>query len=244
MIILGQAGLVETGRRGGITSRGVWTEVRYEGPVDAVNAAIPNYASAGLDIEYDCTNPPKGSLVVRTPDYGDGEGTGIVQTQFDLVANLSQRSGYEHSRSIALGSQLDTIKEGLKANSKPTLTGNASTLYDMMRAGQDSYVSSQFVFRVTQYFVNGTILDIAYSDVNRVHSNVALLAETNPTALYQAAIQNAYTEFLQSTYSNSVPSGHTYGWLKQSPQLQNVSGNRSALTVEYWLEAWRDYYYS
>lgn len=245
MVILGQPGLIETGRRGGISPSGVWTEVHYAGPVDAINAAIAVYSTSGFIIEYDCTNPPRGTIVVRTPDYGDGEGAGIIQTQFDLLANLSQRSGYEHRRSLALGTTLDTIKAALKNDAKPsTLTGDGSTLYDMMRAGQDSYVSSQFVFRSTQYFVNGNVLDIVYSNINRVYTSGELITEMNVGGIYAVAIAEAASAFLAGTYGGSVPSGHTFGWLKQAPQIQNVSGNRSALTVEFWLEAWRNYYYS
>lgn len=244
--ILGFAGLTETGRRGSFGTRGVSTEVHYAGPVDAVKAALGTLTSSGWDVEYDITNPPVGTLLVRTPDYGDGNGTGIVQTQFDLVANTTQLSAYEHPTSLALGeTTLNQIRQGQKNGVEPSgLSGNASTLWTMLSLGQDSFVKSQFVFRLTQYFVNGTILDIAYEDVNKVYSTANLIIETNPTALYISALNECATQFYADTYGGATPSGHTFGWLKQAPQLNNVSGNRSALTVEYWLEAWRNYFYA
>jgi P2-related tail formation protein len=246
MTIVGYPGLTEEGRRGVIDPvRGVTTEIRYKGPVDAVNAALATLGGSTAYIEFDTTNPPIGTLLVRTPDWGNGDTQGIIQTTWELQANLITKSGYEHPTSIALGT--DTLNEiiskvGDETASADDFTGNARTLFDMMAAGQDSFFQSQFVFRYSRYINRNASVSIAFDDIHRVYTSAAMITETSAPSLYQTAINEARAAML--AYYGSIPSGHTLGWLKQAPTITSVAGNKSVVTVEWYLDAWRNYYYS
>lgn len=247
MTINGYGGLTETGRRGVMDpTRGITTEIRYSGPTDAIMAAVASLVGSASYVEYDVTSPPVGTLVLRTPDWGDGSQSTEVQTTWDLLANLSQKSGYEHPKSIALGSTvLTSISAAVgKEGSEDTdfTAGNARTLFQMMTAGQDTFFQSQFVFKYSRYVSRNVDIDIAYDDTNLIYTSAALISETGAPSLYQNAIGEAYAAVL--AFYGSIPSGHTLGWLKQAPQLNGVAGNKTVVTVEWYLDAWRNYYYS
>lgn len=249
MTINGYPGLTETGRRGIIDPvRGVTTEIRYAGPIDAVNAALATLSGSTAYIEFDTTNPPVGTLLVRTPDWGDGDTQGIIQTTWELQANLITKSGYEHPTSIALGPDgsngLNTIiaKVGDETASATDFTGNARTLFEMMVAGQDSFFQSQFVFRFSRYINRNASVQIAMGSLQRVYNNTQVINESSAPQLYQTAIAEAFEAV--EDYYGTTPSGHTLGWLKMGPTITSVAGNKSVVSVEWYLDAWRNYYYS
>jgi hypothetical protein len=249
MTICGFTGLTETGRRGVMDpTRGVTLEIRYAGPTEAVLAALPSLQGSTSYVEFDVTNPPVGTLLIRTPDWEDDSGSSTVQTTFDLIANLAQKSGYEHPRSIAIGTDGDdgltaiAAKVGQDGASATDFTaGDSRTLFEMMTAGQDTFFQSQFVFRWSRHVSRNASVSVAYDDTNKIYTSNAMIAETGATSLFQTAIREAYDSV--SDFYGSVPSGHTLGWLKQAPQTTGVAGNRAVITVEYYLDAWRNYYY-
>jgi hypothetical protein len=244
--IVGFQGLTEQGRRFVRDPvRGLSMEILYSGPKDAVLAA---YSTIPISTYVECdtlTPGPTGTLFLRSPDYGDGNSSDVVQTSFDLIPNISQRSAYENPRCEALGSEvLTTIRNAIKTNTAPTgLSGNAETLYDYIVAGHDTFFTSEIVFRVTDVIANGAEQSRAYSYTNRIYTSVQLVNETSPSEFYQNGIAAAYATVLADVYNGSIPTGLVLGWLKQFPGTVNVPGNRSAVTVEYWLGAWPTLYY-
>jgi hypothetical protein len=248
MIINGFAGLTETGRRGVMDPKtGVTTEVRYSGPTEAVKAAVTSMVGSVYYVEYDYTNPPVGTLVVRSPDWGDNDTSIQIQTTYDLVANLVQKSGYEHPTSIAIGPDGDNgltaiaAKVGQEGALATDFTGNSRTLFEMMTAGQDTFFQSQFVFKYSRFASRHIEVDIAYAGFGGLYGTGDVIDETGAPPIYQNALWEAHAAVWD--YYGSEPDGHTIGWLKHAPQLNGASGNKNVITVEWYLDAWRDYYY-
>ena len=233
-------------------ARGPTTETIYEGTFDAVLAAEATLTNVAYDADY--SNPPVARLTIYSPDYGDtnDDPNSIILTTFDLLANTSQRSGYEHRKSLAISASspetIRVIKTAIRKNTAPSvaLTDNSLKLYNHMLNGQDQFVDSQFVFKLTQYISRRAVIGIAYSGVNKIYTSASLIAETNPTGIYAAAIGFAFEAVRDSVYGgiDNVPAGFTLGWLKQAPTITTVADNKSAVSIEYWLEAWSQYYYA
>lgn len=223
--------------------RGVSQEVIWEGPQEACIAGYNSLNGTNAYRELDLTlKNPTGRLIVRTPDYSDDNGNNTISINWELVNSPGSRSGYEHPKITALDDATITrIKKALKSNSgKPSdLSGNASLLWDHMQHGQDSFFSSQCTFRIIQTISRGGQINVSFTNQHRVYSSSALIAETNPTSVYIAAINNAF-----STYAFSTPTGFTKGWLKQPPSFNNVAGGRVSVTIEYYLDCWSDLYYT
>lgn len=247
MKILGEAIEPWKQRRISDPARGVVWEWTRVGTIDAIRAVeaslLPN-----SDYEVDETNPPMATIILRTPITSSGETSGVIQTNYELARNISQLSGWEHPRALAL-SQADkrTIRAALKDNSTTGisgLSGDALTFYELMNSGATAFVTSQFVFRLTQIITRNAIVNIAFDGAGEVYTTAQLKAEVNTTSTYELAIDNAYNAVLNGQYQGSIPTGRTLGWLKHAPTISTISGNRSAVSVEYWLEAATNFYYS
>jgi hypothetical protein len=228
-------------------TRGMTYEWTKTGTIDAIRAVEASLA-AGTVYEVDESSPPGASITIRTPEATDGNNEGVISVNYELSRNITQRSGYEHKKTLALSPDVvRTIRSALKDNQSSTasdLTGNASTFYGLMLNGQDSYITASYVFRMTQMVSRNLIVDIAFEGAQTIYSSTGVKNETNPGSLYENAIDEAYASVLNGTYQGSIPSGYTLGWLKQAPTISTVSGNKSAVVFEYWLEAWSTYYYA
>lgn len=228
--------------------RGWITELIYEGTADAIRAAELSLYPHVSDFEADYTDPPKARLTIRTPDPGDGTrpANGILSTTFELVGNATGKSIYEHKKSQALGTDiLNAIKTDfdnrvLQASSAVYAAGgDQRSMRDMLIKGQDTFLLGQFVFKIINIIDSLSDIDIAYAHSNQVYSSAKLIAEANPTPLYVKGINAAYNSILNDFYGGAAPANHTLGWLKNPPDISNIGGNRQAVTVQYWLEAWR-----
>lgn len=250
--ILGTSQLQQIGfRRIFDPVRGLQTETVFEGTFDAVLAAEASLNGFGVYHEADFTDPPKARFTLRTPDGGDGTKPpgGILSTTWDLDGNATGKSVFEHPLFLALGTDtLNLIRQEVENKTTDAksvilpLGGYAALLRDMLIKGQDSFLVGQFVFKVTYVIATDTDVQIAYNATSTVYTNAALISETSASALYRTAIQSAYDTVLQDHYGNIVPDGHTLGWLKNPPAINNIAGNRSAVVIQYWLDAWRIIY--
>lgn len=253
--ILGQLGLKEIGRKRHFDpSRGPVDTIIYEGTHEDVQAAEASIAGANLIYECDYTlGNPKARFTITTPDFIDNTGgDGLIATNYELVNSPQSRSGYEHpkadityngSASVS-EAQMREIKKAVKAERAPSASivpnpSNAYTLYEHMRKGKDSYFSWGATFRVVHIISKIATVAVSYLDVGRAYSSQALILETGASGIYAAAINAAYNNF-----EFRVPPGHTLGWLKTKPSFNTVAGNRVAVTIEYYLEAWSDFYYT
>lgn len=242
--ILGKTGLTEIGRKRHFDpSRGPVDTIIYEGTHEDVQAAEASIAGANLIYECDYTlGTPKARFTISTPDFVDNTGgDGLISTVYEMPTSPANRSGYEHPKSLGISAaNLRTIKDSLKRNAAPSgLTGNASTLYSHMLNGQESFMSFNAVFRVVHTITRIATVNVSFTDVGRVYSNAALINETGASGVYNAAIINAF-----ANYPFSAPSGFTLGWLKAAPSFATVAGNRVAVSIEWYLEAWSNYYYT
>jgi hypothetical protein len=245
--ILGFPGLTEQGKR--IVRdpvRGLSYEILYEGPKDAVVAAYITIAS-NVYVECDTLRPgPTGTLFLRTPDFGDNSSSDTVQTSYDLLPNIAQRSAYENPRCNLDEEEIRSIQDAIRKRTAPTgLSATGETLYSYMLQGHDTFFTSEIVFRVTDVINNGREHTRAYSYTNRIYSTEEVKVETGiaNNGFYHLGLLAAEATVLSDVYGGSIPTGLVLGWLKQFPGTVNVPGNRSAVTVEYWLGAWPTLYY-
>lgn len=244
MVIAGQSIGPWRERRVGDPVRGVSSEWVREGTAGAIRAVEASLLP-GTDYEVDYTNPPMGTIIVRYAGYGTGSDSEILSSSFELQRNISSKSGYEHWKTLALPkSTINSIRRALKDNTTlSNLTGNANSFYNLMVNNVDSFIIANFVFRLTQTVKKNAVVDIAFENSMRIYTNAQLKAEVNAGPLYENAIDEAYNTVLNDYYQGSIPSGRTLGWLKIPPTISTISGDRSAISVEYWLEATSTYYY-
>lgn len=218
--------------------RGVGVEYIYEGTVDAIRAAESTLA-VGTDYSADYTNPPVATLTIRTQGLANDDTSALLAAQFDFKSNTQQKSIYEHSDFASLSdTAISEVRDKLKKNEAVSFSGTQLNLYKRMLRGQDYFYAVQPVFQTTQIIKNRKEYTFAIGNMMAVYNNAQLIAETNPFAPYPDAIIAHRASFLAKQLGGSVPSGYTLGWLKQSLELRNVAGNRSAATIEYWLDAW------
>lgn len=240
--------LVLVGRETGFdVAGGPSTTFTYEGTHEAIASASAQITGANWRANYN-TGTPKAILTVSTPDYGEGSQVeGVIATEFELVNNMDQRHGFEHKKSLALGvPAIDDIRVKLKANTTAAataFTGNKRTLYEAMRLEQSSFQVSQWAFKMQQVVTRRAVLTVAQAGLNEVYTLAALIAETNPPDPYLTAITEATRQVRVDYYQDSIPEGHTLGWKKSGFSLNNIAGNRAVVSIEFWLEAWRNYYY-
>jgi hypothetical protein len=117
-----------------------------------------------------------------------------------------------------------------------TVTGDANTLYDSMIRSEIDYVASQYVFRLTQTVSSRYSQKVVFSNVDRIYSTLQLLSETNPPSSLVFSVA-------QIPVPNTVPPGYAYGWLKKTPTVLTIAGNKIEITLEYWREIWSTYAY-
>lgn len=236
-------------RRSYDPTRGWSSTWEYEGTHAAILGVVSRLGS-NLYFEFDLTTP-KGTLTIRTPDAGDPNDDGqdqILNTTFELQANTSQKSGYEHYRALALGrATIKNIKNAVSNTTtaaNPTFIGDADTLYAHMVNSQDSFISPQFVFKLSQIVSRKAVVTIGYTNTSRIYTSAQLKAETNPTSLFLTAIDEAVSTVQTDQYGGSVPAGYFLGWLKQAPTITTIAGEKQSISVEHWLEAWSTFYYA
>lgn len=263
--ILGDANIQKKGvRRVFDPTRGIVTETVFQGTVAAVEAAEASLIGFGIYREADYTDPPLATLTIRTPDAGDGTkpADGILSTTYDLDGNQTGKSIFEHPTLANLSDvEVDSIRaayssntnqatvtiigtglgdgaDGVRSTYRGPQTEQGKRFLSLMKKGHDSFIVGQFVFKVTHIIANDSEINVAYSNTSNIYSNDALLTETDPTTLYRTGIANAYATVLRDYYSGVIPDRYVLGWLKNPPAINNVAGNRSAVVVQYWLEAW------
>jgi hypothetical protein len=241
-VIVGETFIV--GPRTRITqdaTRGVTVEYHYEGTIESIRAAASTLA-AGTDYDLDETNPPKATLVIRSQGLANDQDGALLAAQFDFKSNTQQKAISEHYDFVGLSNEeLDDIFEKIrdpKRNKSLVFAGKALELYKRKRRGQDYYFAVQPVFQTTQVIKNRREYAFAVGGMASIYSDAQVIKETNPYAPYPAAIVAQHASFLETQLGGTVPTGYTLGWLKQSLEIRNVAGNRSAATLEYWLDAW------
>jgi hypothetical protein len=196
-------------------------------------------------------------LVVTTPDLPTGGTQGIQQTYYELLGNNVQLDLREHPKSIALGSAVvRTIDCVLSQSADPNIStsenqvvpqqsdipaGDARELYDLLsqRNGNAAYVKPQFVFRYTRVASNFATGVLNYDNVEKILTTTQMISETGfPGTGILSAINSAVV----ATQPAAVD-GYVYGWLKQTPTVTSMAGNKFQIVGDYSLEFWSTWIY-
>lgn len=250
------------------TSRGWQTTYEYEGTERSISAFLPLLRSANRNFTMDLRGP-KAVLTITTPDSGDNS-VSDKRITYELDSNISQKSLYEHWRTLAFANanqaELIAIKAALQdiktANPNATTltdpnTGKSITLsadgrefYKRMLVGQDSFVVSQTVMKVTIIDGRDSELAVAYSNSNCVYTTDQMLSELGLPAAskyFKAAQEAALALNAFYTQGGAAYPYSVYpfpGWLKHAPSMTPIAGDKDATTLEFWLEAWSQYMYN
>ena len=208
---------------------------------------------------------PTYRLTVTTPDIPSGGTAGVQQTFFELNGNALQKDIREHPKALVLGpSRIEAISRAVDrwtnavgytysiadvtgaTEEDEAITGDeaadALSLYNLLRQrnGNAAFQISQYVFRYTRIASNRASLDVGYSNVEKILTTEQMVAETGPPVGILSAIADAVTAATPTT----VASGYQFGWLKQTPTVTNIAGNKIQISGEYWLESWSTWLYA
>lgn len=208
---------------------------------------------SGFEARVDATGPVH-RLTVVTPDIPSGDGSlGVQETQFELLGNALQKDVREHPKALALGSAVVrtidcVLNQSVDPNTNDVPTqaeipsGDATELYNILsqRSGSAAYQVSQFVLRYTRIASFRATVDVGYSGVEKIHTTDQMIAQTGPPSGILAAIADA----VEAARPTTVPSGYFFGWLKQTPTVTTMAGNKTQITGEYWLEVWSTWMYA
>jgi len=229
--------------------RGTFSERYYEGCEDEI-MGLARRLSPDQYYEIDGTNAPIFRLAVRTPDYDGSSSSSETTLTYELLGNDLTYSIYEHPTARALDSAiLASVRRAVDSRSTKfyneagtdiTSTvngnGNAITLYNLAIKGTDSFIRSQYVFRVTQTVSNRSTARAGYANTNKLYTTGQLISETSPPSTLLFAIDQIPTP-------SDIPTGYVWRWLKKTPTVVQIGGNKFNIAVEYLLERWSTFLY-
>lgn len=116
--------------------------------------------------------------------------------------------------------------------------GFATTLYEHLRRGVDSFIDFSYVLRVNVTIQTLPSLQARYANVKRVYTTGSLIA--SETTMPQE-VQSVISE------SNIIPEAtadfEAWGWLKKAPEARRASRGKLEISQEYWLAAWSTFLY-
>lgn len=223
----------------GTATQGKVIDYIYEGTLESI-ANAESFLLPGTIYEADYTNPPKATLTITSEGIGNDEV--LLGNSWDMRSNTQQKSIYEHPIYSGLSDlAFRQIKKAIQKNELATdfVDPLAADLYADVLRGQDYYIVSQPVFKVTTTIRTQREYNFAEGNQNRVYSNAQLILEANPPAPFIQSIANKSASMLTDLYQGTIPTGYTLGWLKQNYELVTLPGSKTGATIEYWLEAWR-----
>lgn len=191
------------------------------------------------------------TLTVTTPEDPTGDSEVSVTAQFELLGNELQKDIREHPIALALGYEKlkiidgvlngDLKSPGVKYSESDILAGNMTHVYRYLRQrnGNGGYHKSQYVFRYTRITSNRAVIDVGFTGVERIHTTAQMVAQTGPPPGILASIADAYTTSVPAAVAD-----YQYGWMKKTPTVTNVAGNKVQISGEYWLEEWSTIFYA
>lgn len=193
--------------------------------------------------ELDTSRATIHRLIVTTPDNPADASNTVISTTYELLGNANQKDIWEHPKALALTeAQRTAVKTAVRAESSASLTTGSDSLYlcDLILQGNGSraFQVSQYVYRVTHVVSGRYATQVAFSNVQKIYTTDQMLAELSPpaTILFSA-------ETIVAQHTSTVPTGYLYGWLKQTPTVNQIAGNKFTITNEWWLEEWSTWIY-
>jgi hypothetical protein len=231
--------------------------VRYEGPAsnnpEEMSPAEIGYSLVPLDFEAELEAfGPIYRLTVISPDYPGGGSVGIQQSNFQLAGNSLQFDMREHPKALGLGpailKRIDNAIDGETAEIRAealadvtTAGGNTLELYNLLRQrkGSGTFFKPQYVLRFDRLASTRASIDVGFSNVGKILTTAQMVAETGPPPGILSSIDDAAT-----LTQPAAVSGYQWGWLKQTPTVQTVAGNKIQISGEYYLEFWSTWLYA
>lgn len=218
--------------------RGTSWEAIYEGTADAINILFTAVA-AGIYKEIDPSSAPLYRLILRSGDDGGTSAPTEVTTIYELAGNSKSIDLRFAPAFAALNADnlVDLVNkaEDPKNNTEipvPTADGYRQ-FYKMWQLGQKETHVSEYVVKVSKIISNRSQFQIGYANIERVYNAAQLVAEIAPPVNLFFSIEFAMASVLPSF----IDPDYQFGWLKQTPQVQNV-GLKFQITNEWYLGTW------
>lgn len=259
MIIVGE-GIIE--RLGPITwsrSNGYVTTRVFEGSHFAIDSLIPQLVvSAGAD-SFSIDRDDATSICTAVFAY-EGPGASEVPVDtWEILGNDLQKDIWEHPNVLGYSSamvavlrkEVELVQSGSSTYDESVAAINTQiafegitaptstqiiTLFDQILKGLESFVVDQYVLRKSQLITSRYTATIARVGINKIWTTAQVqAAESMPTF-----ISNELNQLVAPT----ARTGYLWGWLKKSPTVTQVAGNKFQVAQEWWLEQWSTFVYT
>lgn len=240
----------------GVTDRsspsdGFVRELEYRGMSEAhARALFLQYIGAGFEAELQvrhgiCTliaTDTSGAVTIDTWEIGANEvlasslknprNFGIPANDLLILAYI-QKDGLKKDDAIAaiLEDTGQTVTWGGSAASQ--------RLLERIKAGSDSYFTSQYVLRHTTNVSNRYDINISDVGVNMIYSTAELLSETQNANSWVYPLPGRLAYKINNIPVPSItPSNYQWGWLKSASTEATAANNRINIATEYKLFQW------
>jgi hypothetical protein len=208
---------------------------------------VPSYFEAELEAVG-----PTYQLTVIAPDVPAGDSIGVQEAFFELAGNNLQFDMREHPKALALGpATLKIIDTAISGDTDAARTaaitqvnaagGDTLALYNLLRQrnGTGAFFKPQYVLRYNRLVSSRATIDVGYSNVGKILTHAQMINDSAPPTGILAAINEAV-----DGYAPAAVTGYLWGWLKQTPTVQTVAGNKLQISGEYYLEFWSTWLYA
>ncbi len=230
-IILGTSGATEQPvKLGWSQDRGFYCVREWKGPAPAINILIAQAFTYKLQYDVEQVVGGLGRITITygssTAGAQSGQGPDIVDN-WELLPNKVQKDIFHADCTIVnsqTSEQLDSIKsfvnhslndDGTSKANPAAWDSNSETLYELVTAGVDHWVSYQPVLRRTYRVPQGQSLIAAYSNIKKILTTATLISTEGVPPDFVLPINTIAPSPSNPTRSDSVDLA--YGWLKGIP---------------------------
>lgn len=225
----------------------------FEGTLEACfsKAIAVRNQRPDLAFNLESADGPLWRITVRSPDFGSDPGLSSVDT-WELLGNDIQKDIYEAPFTLNIDTgQLDIVREAMSeeqtvADVQEDLDDEALLLLVLLKKGTTHFQVSQYVLRYTQLVSSKSQVRASFSNVERVYvvtnaagqAAFATLIGLPPELLF--SLEQIPVPVIVNSASSVLLNTEIYhtGWMKKTPTVSQVSGNRFQITQEYWLDYW------
>lgn len=219
----------------------------FEGTLEACFAQAIALRQNRPDLSFvlETADGPLWRITDQSPDFGQNPGLEATTT-WELVGNDIQKDIYEADFALSIPEPQLTIVRDAMVNEKTVsevqedLGDAALVLLTLLKRGTTSFLEGQYVLRKSQFVSSKTEIRVAFSNTGGVFSTAALIsAESIPDGLIFSILEIPIPSIPESAGSVVVNSElYARGWLKKTPTVTQVQGNKFEIRQEYWLDIW------
>lgn len=216
--------------------------VLWEGPVAEVFGLLtPAFLSQYSRVSYR-QNADNVTAQVRA-SFGGAGGTPdpdeVLLDEWELLGGGTTADLRHHDRYIALDEsdkaniELFLREPERRLSQDPALVStDGPAFWDLLKNGTDTFTRSYSILRNTLTTNNPFTINVAMSNIERLHTFNQLPVITN------GGVLNAVANLADAGPPFTVPNYFAWRWLKQRPQISGAANGRAQITVEFWLYAW------